>query len=322
MTQILLEAIIEAQKVLKGVTLPTPLQPSQTFSTLSGCSVYLKPECLQKNGAFKIRGAYYMLSRLSKEQRERGIVTFSAGNWAQGASYAGFLLGTPVTVVMPENANPRKAAATRGYGGEVVLFGRNSNELFQKAKQLAQQKGAILINPLENPDMIVGEGTLGLEILEEKPDVDGIVVPVGGGALIAGIASAAKQRNPSVKVYGVQPEGADAMARSLKKGKVVELERVDTIADGLAVKKPSEHTFRVIQKTVDDIVLVSDEEIKEAIYLLLERAKLVVEPAGAASLAALLYKRVKISPDQKLVAVLTGGNIDFQLLIGILSSHL
>jgi len=316
------ETFLRAKEELQGVITNHPLQFSQTFSNLAGCSVYLKPECLQKNGSFKLRGAYYMFSRFSKEQRERGIVTFSAGNWAQGASYAGSLLGIPVTVVMPENANPRKAAATRGYGGEVMLFGKNSNELFQKAQQLAEQKGAMLVNPLENPDMIVGDGSLGLEILEEKPEIDVIVVPVGGGGLIAGIASAVKQKKPGVKVYGVQPQGADAMLRSLRKGTIVELDRVETIADGLAVKKPSENTFRVIQETVEDIVLVSDEEIKEAIFLLLERGKLVVEPAGAASLTALIFKRIPVSPEKKAVAILTGGNIDFQLLTGILSSHL
>jgi threonine dehydratase len=322
MTEISLGAIVEAKKTLRGIILYNPLQFSQTFSNLAGCSVYLKPECLQKNGSFKIRGAYTMFSRFSKEERKKGIVTFSAGNWAQGASYGGSLLKIPVTVVMPENANPKKVAATRGYGGEVVLFGKNSNELFQRAKEIAQEKGAILISPFENPNMIVGEGTLGLEILEDEPGIDRIVVPVGGGALIAGIASAVKQKKPGVKIYGVQPTGADALARSLKQGKVVELDRVETIADGLAVKRPSEYSLRIIQAIVDDMVLVSDDEIREAIFLLLERGKLVVEPAGAASLAAVVFKRVPFAPTEKVAVVLTGGNIDFRLLTEILSSHL
>jgi threonine dehydratase len=313
--------ILQAREIVRGAIMENPLQFSRTFSEMAGCSLYLKPECLQKNGCHKIRGAYYMLSRLPKDQRDKGICTFSAGNWAQGAAYAGSLLGVPVTVVMPEKANPKKAAATRGYGGEVILFGSDSNQLHQKAQDLAQKRGAIFINPLENLDLIVGMGTLGLEILEGQPDLDAIVVPVGGGGLIAGIASAAKSKKPGVKVYGVQPRGADAMVRSLAEGKAVEIERVETIADGLAVKRPNENTVEIIRKIVDEVVLVSDDEIKEAIFLLLERAKLVVEPAGAASLAAVLFARIPELRGRKVASVLTGGNIDFHLLMEILASH-
>jgi threonine dehydratase len=322
MTRIVLEAVIRARGVLKGIVHEPPIHFSQTFSGMAGCSVYLKPECLQKNGSHKIRGAYYMFSQFSQDQRERGVCTLSAGNWAQGAAYAGSLLGIPVTVVMPENANPQKAEATRSYGGEVILFGRNSNELLHKAQALAQERGAIFINPLENPDMMIGLGTLGLEILEGEPDLESIIVPVGGGGLIGGIASAVKQKRPEVKIYGVQPEGANAMVRSLERGMVVELDRVETIADGLAVKKPSENTFRIIQETVDDMVLVSDEEIRTAIFLSLERAKLLVEPAGAVSLAAVIFRRIPKLANQKVAVLLTGGNIDFHLLAEILTSHL
>jgi len=317
-----LELISSAEKLLRPVMNYSPLQFSQTFSDMAGCSVYLKPECLQKNGSQKIRGAYYMFSQFSKGQRARGVCTFSAGNWAQGAAYAGSMLDIPVTVVMPENANPKKAEATRAYGGEVILFGRNSNELFQKAQELSLQHGTIFINPLENPDLMIGLGTLGLEILEERSELEAIVVPIGGGGLIAGIASAVKEMKPDMKVYGVQPEGADAMARSLQEGTVVELDRVETIADGLAVKKPHQNPFQIIEKRVDDVVLVSDDEISEAIFLLLERAKLLVEPAGAASLAAVIFKRIPELADRKVAVLLTGGNIDFQLLMKILSSHL
>jgi threonine dehydratase len=310
--------IVQARETLKGIAVNHPLQFSQTFSDLAGCSVYLKPECLQKNGSHKIRGAYYMLSVLPKEQRERGICTFSAGNWAQGVAYAGSLTGCPVTVVMPEKANPKKIAATRGYGGEVILFGRDSTELFEKAKNLAQERGAYFVDPLENPVLMVGLGTLGLEMLDDQPDLEAIVVPLGGGGLIAGSATAVKERKPIVKVYGLQPQGADAMARSLKEGRAVELDSVDTIADGLAVKKPNEKTFRIIQKKVDGVATVSDDEIKEAIFLLLERAKLVVEPAGAAALAAVLSKRIQSLAARRVAVLLTGGNIDFQLLLEIL----
>ena len=321
MTGLSASEIVRARDLLKGVAVNHPLQFSQTFSDMAGCSVYLKPECLQKNGAHKIRGAYYMLSVLPKEQRERGICTFSAGNWAQGVAYAGSLIGCPVTVVMPEKANPKKVAATRGYGGEVILFGRDSNELFHKAQSLAQERGAYFVDPLENPLLMVGLGTLGLEMLEDEPELDAMVVPLGGGGLIAGIATAVKDSKPGVKVYGVQPNGADAMARSIKEGRAVELDRVETIADGLAVKKPSEKTFRVIQKLVDGVVTVSDDEIKEAIFLLLERAKLVVEPAGAAALAAVLCKRIQGLGARKVAVLLTGGNIDFQLLLEILKER-
>jgi threonine dehydratase len=312
--------IVRARELLKGITMNHPLQFSRTFSDAAGCSVYLKPECLQKNGSHKIRGAYYMLSVLPKEEREKGVCTFSAGNWAQGVAYAGSLMRCPVTVVMPEKANPKKIEATRGYGGEVILFGRDSNELFQKAQELAKERGAYFVDPLENPLLIVGLGTLGLEMLEDEPDLEAVVVPLGGGGLIAGIATAVKGRKPDVKVYGVQPHGADAMARSLKEGRAVELDRVETIADGLAVKKPNEKTFKIIQKKVDGVVTVSDGEIREAIFLLLERAKLVVEPAGAASLAAVLSRRIPDLSGRKVAVLLTGGNIDFKLLLEILTA--
>jgi threonine dehydratase len=312
--------IVRAGELLKGIAMNHPLQFSRTFSDAAGCSVYLKPECLQKNGSHKIRGAYYMLSVLPKEEREKGVCTFSAGNWAQGVAYAGSLMRCPVTVVMPEKANPKKIEATRGYGGEVILFGRDSNELFQKAQELAKERGAYFVDPLENPLLMVGLGTLGLEMLEDEPDLEAVVVPLGGGGLIAGIATAVKGRKPDVKVYGVQPHGADAMARSLKEGRAVELDRVETIADGLAVKKPNEKTFKIIQKKVDGVVTVSDGEIREAIFLLLERAKLVVEPAGAASLAAVLSRRIPDLSGRKVAVLLTGGNIDFKLLLEILTA--
>lgn len=266
MIDITFNEFTSARVLLREVVINNPLQFSRTFSEIAGCSVYLKPECLQKNGSHKIRGAYYMISQLPKDKREKGICTFSAGNWAQGAAYAGSLLGSPVTVVMPENANPKKAEATRGYGGEVILYGRDSTELFQRAYQVSGETGATFVNPLENYDLMIGLGSLGLEILEEKPDLEAIVVPVGGGGLIAGIASSVKQRKPGVKVFGVQPEGSDAMVRSFKKGVATGIERVETIADGLAVKEPSQNTVQIIRRTVDDLVLVSDDEIKESIF--------------------------------------------------------
>ncbi|MBW1712028.1 MAG: pyridoxal-phosphate dependent enzyme [Deltaproteobacteria bacterium] len=321
MTALDFSDIQAARQMLKEVTINHPLQSSRTFSEMAGCQVFLKPECLQKNGSHKLRGAYYMLSKLQPQQRAKGVVTFSAGNWAQGAAYAGSLLNIPVTVIMPEAANPKKAAATRGYGGEVILFGRDSTQLFNRAQSLAAEKGALLVNPLDNPDLMIGLASLGLEMLEGEPGLEALVVPVGGGGLIAGIASAVKHLAPAVKVYGVQPHGASAMVRSLEAGRAVEIDQVQTIADGLAVKKPSQKTVDVIKETVDQVVLVSDEEIKEAIFLLLERAKLVVEPAGAASLAAVLNRRLPDLAGKKTAVLLTGGNVDFQLLAQIVTSH-
>jgi len=320
MARLALEEILKARELLRGVINPTPTHFSQTFSDLAGGPVFLKAECLQKNGCHKLRGAFYLCSRLAQERPGQGICTFSAGNWAQAAAYAGTRLGLEVTVVMPQGANPKKAEATRGYGGEVVLFGRDSTELYLKAEALAREKGARLINPLDCAELMIGLGSLGLEILEEVPGVEAIVVPVGGGGLIAGLASAVKQLSPGVKVYGVQPEGAQAMIRSLEAGRVVELDRVETIADGLAVKMPSQSTVEIIRETVDRVVPVSDGQIREAIFLLLERAKLVVEPAGAAALAAVLHRRIPELAGRRTAVLLSGGNIDFSLLAEIISS--
>ncbi|MBW1712027.1 MAG: pyridoxal-phosphate dependent enzyme [Deltaproteobacteria bacterium] len=314
------ETISQARRVLDEVLEPTPLHFSRTFSEMAGCPVWLKPECFQKNGSQKIRGAYYMLSRFDQDQRRRGMCTFSSGNWAQGVAYAGARLDIPVTVIMPQKANPKKVAATRGYGGRVILFGSDSSQMLDRARQEAARQGALFVSPLGNPDMLIGLGTMGPEILDEEPQLEAIVVPVGGGGMIAGISSAVKQVRPEVKVYGVEPTGASAMRQSLQKGSLVELETVQTIADGLAVKRPDQKTLEIIRQNVDDVVTVSDEEIKEAIFLLLERAKLVVEPSGAVSLAAVLKRRLPGLAGKKTAVVLSGGNIDFNLLSQIIGA--
>jgi threonine dehydratase len=221
---------------------------------------------------------------------------------------------------MREDANPKKVAATKGYGGQVILHGHESNELVSTARRIAIEKKLVLVNPFENPDMMIGLGTIGLEIIDEMPDVEAIVVPLGGGGMIAGISTAVKQIRRDVRVYGVEPEGANAMYRSLQAGRVIQLEKTETIADGLAVQRPDEGTFRIIQENVDDVILVSDSEIKEAIFLLLERAKLLVEPAGAVSLAAVLKRRIPDMVGRKVAVLLSGGNIDFHLLREILSA--
>lgn len=314
-----LAAFERIRKELVDVINATPLQHSRTFSETAGCTVLLKPECLQKNGSFKIRGAYAVLATLSTSQRAKGVVTCSAGNWAQGVAYAGSLLHTAVTVVMPTRVARSKLEATRGYGADIVLHGTTSTELFQKARELSETRNRTYLHAFDEPAMIIGHGSIGLELLEEVPDLDVMVVPVGGGALISGIALAAKQIRPDIRVYGAQPEGAAAMYHSLREGAVTELASVNTVAEGLAVKRPGERTFQLVRKFVDGIVLVRDEHIVKAVVTLLERAKLLVEPSGAVSLAAVFNKQINdIGPDSKVAVVLSGGNID----LSVLRSHL
>lgn len=321
MLMIALQDIRKAHKKLDSVINATPLQFSQTFTELTANRVFMKPECLQKNGSFKIRGAYTMLDRLSEDEKKSGVITFSAGNWAQGVAYAAARLQINATVLLPEWANPKKVAATKGYGANVIIHGHDSQDLLQKTLELHEQEGLVYINPFNNINMITGTATIGVEIMEEHPDTEVIVVPIGGGALISGIAMGAKHLKPDVKVYGVQAEGANAIYRSLQADEVVGLDKVDTIADGLAVKKPDERAVNFVKEFVDDVVLVSDEEIKHAIFLLLDRAKLVVEPAGATAMAGVLTDKLSSLRDKETVVVLTGGNLDLKLLQNILKEQ-
>ncbi|MCL5951564.1 MAG: pyridoxal-phosphate dependent enzyme [Chloroflexi bacterium] len=318
MSVITLERMREVQGQLRGVIHPTPLQSSRTFSEMTGVQVYLKPECLQKAGSFKLRGAYSLVSGLPPEERARGLVTYSAGNWAQGVALTASIMGIGATVVMPSSPNPAKVAAARGYGATVVLYGTNSLELCDRAQQLRQEHSYAFIDPLGSPDLVAGDASIGLEIVDELPDVDAIVVPVGGGSMLAGIALAAKALNPRIRLFGVQPEGSRAMKLSLEAGHVVESDSV-TVAEGLGVKRPGQYSFDVIKENVDDVVLVSDDEIVRAMLLLLERAKLVVEPSGAASLAALLSGKLNLG-GKKVCVVLSGGNIDLPRLAKFLSA--
>lgn len=310
-----LDEFRKARQNLQNIINPTPLQNSRTFGEIAGCIVYLKPECLQKNGSFKIRGAYTLLSSLSRDEKKRGVVTCSAGNWAQGVAYGCRLLGIKALVVMPNHVAKTKLEATKGYGGEVVLYGSTSTELFQKARELSEEKKMKYLHAFDEPAMIIGHGSIGLEILEEQSAIDLIIVPVGGGGLISGISLVAKQINPKIRVIGVQPSGAAAMYASIKKGKVVEIEKVETIAEGLAVKRSGERTFSIIREYVEEIVLVTDDEIRSAMLHLLERAKLLVEPSGAAPLAAILTGKIKkLTANTKVAVVLSGGNIDLPVL--------
>ena len=291
----------------------TPLIYSPTFSELSGSEVYLKAEFRQRTGSFKIRGAYYKIKSLSDEEKKHGVVAASAGNHAQGMAFASSLEKIHCTIVMPKNASPAKVAATRGYGANVILEGVNYDESSAKAKEIAKETGATMIHAFDDPQIIAAQGVIGLEILDDLPDVDEIYLPIGGGGLAAGTLIAVKEKNPNIKIVGVQSRSFPSMYESLKQGSLVASGGgARTIADGISVKIPGQLTFNIISELIDEIVLVDDTEITKAMFLLMERMKFVVEPAGAASLAYLISK--KPAPGKKVVAVLAGGNVDMYLL--------
>jgi len=290
----------------------TPLIYSPVFSEITDSQVYLKAEFRQRTGSFKIRGAYYKIKSLSDEEKKHGVVAASAGNHAQGMAFASSLEKISCTIVMPKNASPAKVAATRGYGANVVLEGVNYEESFAKAKEIAKETGATMIHAFDDPQIIAAHGVVGLEILDDLPDVDEIYVPIGGGGLAAGTLIAIKEKNPNIKVVGVQSKSFPAMYESVKQGSLTESGGARTIADGISVKTPGQLTFNIINELIDEIVLVDDIEITKAMFLLMERMKFVVEPAGAASLAYLISK--KPAPGKKVVAILAGGNVDMYLL--------
>jgi threonine dehydratase len=313
--------IKEAYSIVREVAHHTPLDRSNTFSRMTGGEVYLKLECLQRTGSFKIRGAYYAISKLKDKIKAKGCVAASAGNHAQGVAYAASSAGVKATIVMPEFSPAAKIQATLGYGAELVLHGRTYDEAVKKASEICEEKKSVFIHSFDDPRIIAGQGTIGLEMLEDMPELDVVVVPVGGGGLISGVAIALKNTKPNVKIYGVQASGAPSMARSLKEGKIVELPTVDTIADGIAIKRPSDLTFNITKELIDDIVVVDDDEIAHAIFMLLERCKQVVEPAGAVGLAALLSGKIDVK-GKKVGAILSGGNIDMSLLARIIETSL
>lgn len=305
--------IWRAHDVVRPHVYHTPLLPSRTLSAMAGAVVYLKAENLQRSGAYKIRGATYKLSRLSPEERARGVVAASAGNHAQGVAIAASTLGIPCTIVMPSAAPLAKVTATQGYGATVVLYGDNYNDAYAKACEIQAETGAIYIHAYDDPDIIAGQGTLGLELLSDLPDVEAIVVSIGGGGLISGIATAVKSLKPDVRIIGVQASGAASMRAALDAGHVVTLPTITTIADGIATKSAGVHTFETVRALVDDVVTVDDEEIIRAVLLLVERCKLLVEGAGAAGVAALLSGRLNLT-GKRTIAVLSGGNIDMNLM--------
>lgn len=310
----------EARKCLENVAYKTGLVHNTTLSEMSGNSVYLKTENLQKTGSFKLRGAYNKIAHLSDEEKKCGVIAASAGNHAQGVALGATSFGVKSTVVMPEHAPLSKISATKNYGAEVVLHGDVFDEACAEAVRIQKETGATFIHPFDDKEVIAGQGTIGLEILEDLPDVDIIVVPIGGGGLISGVAAAAKKVNPDVKIIGVQTKNMPSMLKSVEAGKITTFDGLPTIADGIAVKTPGKLTFELTQKYVDEIVTVAEDEVANAILLLLERAKVVSEGAGASSVAAIL-NQIDVK-NKKIVAVVSGGNIDVNMLSRIIDKGL
>lgn len=311
--------VFAAAKKLDHVLKKTELIESPVFSSECGNTVFIKPENLQVTGAFKIRGAFHKLSRLNDAEKSRGVIASSAGNHAQGIGFAAQLLGIKATVVMPATTPIIKVEATRNYGANVVLFGDSYDEAYKKARELEAVHNYVFVHPFDDLDVIIGQATIALEILQQLEDVDEILVPIGGGGLASGIAFAAKTLKPSIKVTGVEPEGACCMKASLALNQVTELAAVDTIADGAAVKRPGSLTFELIRAFVDEIISVSDFDIAEAILLLIEKHKLIVEGAGALSLAGL--KKIS-AKNKKVVCLVSGGNIDILTISAIINKAL
>ncbi|HET6654286.1 MAG TPA: threonine ammonia-lyase [Nocardioides sp.] len=308
--------IEEARAALRNVSINTPMEESRWLSGMADGPVLLKAENLQRTGSFKIRGAYLRISRLSDQERANGVVAASAGNHAQGVALAAQMLGIKATVFMPEGAPIPKEKATRGYGAEVRFHGHSVDDALVAARAFAAETGAVLIHPFDHVDIVTGQGTCGLEILEQCPDVRTILVSCGGGGLIAGIATAVKAVRPDVKVVGVQAEGAAAYPGSLAEGRPIALDSMSTMADGIAVGCPGDVPFAAIQQHVDEMLTVSEESLSRALLMLLERAKLLVEPAGAAAVAALLDHPTRF--ETPTVAVLSGGNVDPLLLMRVI----
>ncbi|MFB6178167.1 MAG: threonine ammonia-lyase [Halorientalis sp.] len=306
--------VLAAQDRVAETSRHTPLDYSHTFSAMSGADVHLKLETFQRTGSFKIRGATNRIATLSDDEREAGVVTASAGNHAQGVALAATRIGVDSKIVMPEGAPVSKVKATRSYGAEVVLHGIDYSEAAAHAHELERQEGRTYVEAFDDWQVMAGQGTIGLEIADDLPEVETVVVAIGGGGLISGIATAIKGKHPDVRVIGVQAEGASSVAQSLEKGAIVEREGVNTIADGIATRRAGEKTFSVIQERVDEVVTVSDSEIAVAVTQLLERSKTLVEGAGAVPLAAILEEKFDFDDEETIVPVLSGGNIDLNVL--------
>lgn len=314
-----LEKIYQAQNQLQDVILKTPLIYSPGFSEEYKNEIFLKPENLQKTGAFKIRGAYNKISHLTDTEKKKGLICSSAGNHAQGVAYAAKKLGVKATIVMPKTTPLIKVEATKNYGATVVLHGDVYDDAYKHAKQLEKENGYVFIHPFDDWDIIYGQGTIGLEIIEELKDVDYVLVPIGGGGLISGISMAIKESNTNVKIIGIEPRGAMAMKQSLRMNERVCLNKVDTIADGVAVKEPGSLTFELVKKYVDDIIIVDDCDLMDAFLMLVEKHKLIAENAGLLALAGLKKLEVK---NKKIVSLISGGNIDVVTISSLIGKGL
>ncbi|MCH5196921.1 MAG: threonine ammonia-lyase [Oscillospiraceae bacterium] len=306
-----LDSIYKASHVLKEVIRHTDLIKAPKINP--DADVYLKPENLQVTGSFKVRGAYYKISQLTEEERAKGVIACSAGNHAQGVALAATKAGIKSLICLPDGAPISKVEATKGYGAEVCLVKGVYDDAYNKALSLRDEKGYTFIHPFDDENVIAGQGTIGLEILDDLPEVDAVVVPIGGGGLVSGIAFAIKQLNPKIKVYGVQAAGAPSMFNSIHDDKIERLDSVATLADGIAVKEPGKNTFELCKKYVDEIVTVTEDEISTAILALIEQQKLIAEGAGAVSVAAVMFNKIPVK-DKKVVCVVSGGNIDVTIL--------
>ena len=319
MDELSLEKFEEASEKVKEVTLDTKLVYSDYFSLKTGNKVYLKPENMQFTGAYKVRGAYYKMSTLTDEERAKGIITASAGNHAQGVAYAAKCYGVKATIVMPTTTPLIKVNRTKGYGAEVVLYGDVYDEACAKAYELADEFGYTFIHPFDDYGVATGQGSIAMEIVKELPLVDYILVPVGGGGLATGVSTLAKMLNPKIKVIGVEPEGANCLQESIKAGKVVTLPKVNTIADGTAVKTPGAKLFPYLQKNLDDIITVPDEDLVVSFLDMVENHKMIVENSGLLTVAALNQMKCK---DKKIVCILSGGNMDVITMSSVVSQGL
>ena len=314
-----LESFEQASEIVKQVTQETKLIKSSYFSELTGNKVYLKPENMQRTGAYKVRGAYYKISTLSDEERNKGLITASAGNHAQGVAYAAHKYGVKAVIVMPTTTPLIKVERTKSYGAEVILHGDVYDEACAHALELAEKEGYTFIHPFDDPAVATGQGTIAMEIVQELPLVDYILVPIGGGGLCTGVATLAKLLNPKIKVIGVEPAGANCMQESLKEGKVVTLPSVNTIADGTAVKRPGDLLFPYIQINVDDIITIEDSELIVAFLDMVENHKMIVENSGLLTVAALKHLDVK---GKKIVSILSGGNMDVITMSSVIQNGL
>jgi len=310
-------SILEARRKIRNLVTKTPTYLSNVFSQRTSAEVYLKLECFQPVGVFKIRGAFNKICSLSPAELERGLVTASSGNHGLAVAYAAKIYGAKAVVVVPENAVKEKVEAIESYGADIVKYGKDYDEAYSKALEIQKEAGTTFVHPFEDPFVVAGQGTVGLELLEDVPDLNAIIVPVGGGGLISGISIAAKTLNPKLRIVGVQSEGAPAVYRSWRAGKIVEVDSVNTVADGLAARKPLNLTFGIIKRYVDTVLLVSEEEIGEAVLALLHNAHILAEPSGAASLAALLFK-YHPKPEEKVAVIISGANISIDYLASLL----